>query len=323
MADEDTDTLDQEAQSFIDELVAGGFRYDSADRIQGFAGVDDEGVDEGDEAAETQDEDEGEGGADGETDEGDDSDEPGPEGDQGEPGDVGSDSGRAPSPLDGLSADEQTALLQLRNALMEHPELATEIGQKLDDIRSGRKPEPDPVDLPAYIDPDDEGQVAMWNRLQELEQRQGQTETRSEQAVVAQAQAEAKGNIDRAVERFAAAHPNLSADDIANIRNHTSANVNIPSVMANFPDDPIEGLTRSLEIGSMSDPLTRDKVLGVKSDTDKKDAKRKGNLDALSGSTGSAPRRPGRPKKIEGSQQQKWNEVSKRLVAEFEKLGGQ
>ena len=49
-------------------------------------------------------------------------------------------------------------------------------------------------------------------------------------------------------------HPDLDDNDIESIRNHTSAQVNVAGIMANFPGDPVDGLTRALEIGSMTDP---------------------------------------------------------------------
>lgn len=331
--DETADQLDAEAQSFIDELLEAGFKYDQKDRLQGFSGVDDEGVHAGDDEATDENddtsEDAGETGDDGAGSSAEDGDEAegadeADGGDSDSAGDVGSPSGRAPSPLDDLPAGEAEALLGLRTALIEHPELADEIGKRLDDIRAGRpitREAPPEPEMPDFLDPDDEAAVAFWKRQQELEARVGSIETSTEKAVVDHARAEASANVNRAAEKFAAAHPDLTPEDIANIRNHTSANVNVPGVMANF-QDPIEGLVRALEIGSMSDPLSRDKVLGITKSRDAADAKRKSNLDALAGSSGSAPRRPGRRKKITGSEQEKWNTVSKQLAAELEKIGG-
>ncbi len=93
----------------------------------------------------------------------------------------------------------------------------------------------------------------------------------------------------------------------------------IQAVMANFPNDPAEGVARALEIGSMTDPLTRDKVLGVDAKTVEAQAtaKRQKKLTALSGSTGSGPRTKPQTKKPES-----WNEVAGRLAKELEALGG-
>jgi hypothetical protein len=95
--------------------------------------------------------------------------------------------------------------------------------------------------------------------------------------------------------------------------------VNIASVMSNFPGDPVEGIVRSMEIGSMTDPATRDKVLGVdiKAVAAKAETTRKKNLSALSGSTGSGPRTKPQTKKPGN-----WQEMTKQLTKELEELGG-
>jgi hypothetical protein len=156
----------------------------------------------------------------------------------------------------------------------------------------------------------------LWKQLEIISQRINPVEEKVQQTAEQANQARIASEISQAVDRFKTAHPDLDDQDIANIRNHTSANVNIPGVMNNFPGDPVEGLTRALEIGSLTDPATRDKVLGTRKtveDQEAKDKKRMRDQAALSGGTGGASRRPA-PKKAPAT----WNEVAKRLAEAIE-----
>jgi hypothetical protein len=121
-----------------------------------------------------------------------------------------------------------------------------------------------------------------------------------------------------AVDRFKVDHPDLTDEEIQSIRNYSSANVNIQGVMSNFPLDPVTGLVKALEIGSMSDPAVRDKVLGIKrDDRAEQDKTRAGNLSKLTGSSGSSTRRA--PKPVKASN---WNEAASMIAKELEALGG-
>ena len=306
MADGDLSAEDEAAaQSLIDELLDAGFSYTANGRVDGFAAPDDDEPDEP---------------------EPDEPDEP-----EADEPTRGAHSGRLELLGTPLTETEAAGLLHLRKLLVEHPELAAEVNAKAEAVLSGRslpqieaEPAEPPVDappvenaLPDFIDPDEPGQIALWREIEALRANQEQTNVRAQQATVEANQARVHADIANAVDRFKTAHPDLDDSDIAAIRDHTSATVNIASVMGNFPGDPVEGLVRALEIGSMTDPATRDKVLGVRDDRPKKDADRQKALSALSGGSGAGQRRAPKAPKPAG-----WNDVAKQLAKELEALGG-
>jgi hypothetical protein len=319
MADGDLSAEDEAAaQSLIDELLEAGFEYTPNGRVSGFAAPDDDPDDEPDEPDNDPELDEPATEPD---------DEPEPPTD--EPA-RGAHTGRLELLGTPLTETEAAGLLHLRKLLVEHPELAAEVNAKAEAVLSGRPlptieeaaeppgDAPPATDtLPEWLDPDEPAQVALWREIEALRSSQEQTNTRAQQATAEAQQARVQADIANAVDRFKTAHPDLDDTDIAAIRDHTSATVNIASVMGNFPGDPVEGLVRALEIGSMTDPATRDKVLGIKDDRPKKDAERQRALSALSGGSGAAQRRAPRAPKPAG-----WNDVAKQLAKELEALGG-
>jgi hypothetical protein len=230
-----------------------------------------------------------------------------------------------PSPssvLAGLDETEARGILHLRQLLINNPDLAAKVNKVLsgdapDSVPAGSgEAAPAEPALPEFIDPDDQTAIGLWKQLEKISQRIDPVQQQVQQTAEQANQARIASEISQAVDRFKVAHPDLDDQDIANIRNHTSANVNIPGVMNNFPGDPVEGLTRALEIGSLTDPATRDKVLGTRKtveDQEAKDKKRMRDQAALSGGTGGASRRPA-PKKAPAS----WNEVAKRLAEAIE-----
>lgn len=291
----------------IDRLLADGFRYESNGRVLGLAGDDEPGDDEpvpgtDDEPASGEPDDGGDGAVD---------DEP----DGGAPSEP-----VAPPPsslLAGVPIGESEAqgLLRLRQLLIENPDLATRVDQILrgqpDPVAEAPK---EPPPLPEFIDPDDPTSKNLWDQIQILTEKIETQEQRNQKAIEEATQTRIQNDINQAVGRFKAAHPDLTEQDIQNIRNHTSATVNVPGVMANFPGDPVEGLTRALEIGSLTEPTTRDKVLGVQQNRQEAEDKERGKkLSALSGGTGGTSRQPARPQPPRN-----WNEVAKRLAEAIE-----
>ena len=222
---------------------------------------------------------------------------------------------QVPGPFDTLTDSEKQALLRVRSLLTENPDIAEGFDNL---VKQKFEPVPDKT-LPPEIDPEDSTSVKLWEQIQEVKAQNEAARAQSETQLRETSQRQVNNDISAAVDKFKVAHPNLSDDDIAHIRDHTAANVNIANVMSNFPNDPVEGIVRSMEIGSMTDPHTRDKVLGVDSKALEAQAEkaRKQKLSALSGSTGSGPRTKPQTKKP-----QNWNEVSTRLAKELEELGG-
>ena len=335
MADDDLSAEDQAAaDTLMQELLDGGFKYEPNGRVAGFAGMpDEEGDDDGDDDGDGPVGGDAEGDSDGAATDGDGE----PAGAGGDGGDVdgvgdgsrGAHSGRLELRGTPLTETEADGLLHLRKLLIDHPDLAVRINELAEAKLTGRQlpPEPAPaaqapVDeppaapaLPDFIDPDDPVAVGLWREVVDLRKGQERTTETVTTAVERAGQAKVQADIANALDRFKAAHPDLDDDDIRAIRDHTSASVNIEGVMGNFPGDPVEGLVRALEIGSMTDPVTRDKVLGVRDVRGAKDAKRQRSLSALSGGGGAASRRPAPAAKPVG-----WNDVSARLAEAIEKL---
>ena len=302
---EDTETVD-EAEALIQQLLDAGM----VERLQNSPQVGDETVDEEDDDADT------------ETDTEDEVLSPGDEevrtGEPTEPTGTPATTpppAETPGPFDSLTSEEKAALLKVRALLTDNPDIAEKFDQA---VKAKFSPEPDRT-LPPEIDPDNTESVLLWNRIQEVKAERDADNARQESEARSTGQRQVQNDIHAAVDRFKVAHPNLSDEDIGHIRSHTSANVNIASVMSNFPGDPVEGIVRSMEIGSMTDPATRDKVLGVdiKAVAAKAETTRKKNLSALSGSTGSGPRTKPQTKKPGN-----WQEMTKQLTKELEELGG-
>jgi hypothetical protein len=150
----------------------------------------------------------------------------------------------------------------------------------------------------------------LWEEIQSTRAGVAQTHGALEEATQAASQAKVDADVASAVDRFKVDHPDLTDEEIQSIRNYSSANVNIQGVMSNFPLDPVTGLVKALEIGSMSDPAERD-------DRAEQDKTRAGNLSKLTGSSGSATRRA--PKPVKASN---WNEAASMIAKELEALGG-
>jgi hypothetical protein len=218
--------------------------------------------------------------------------------------------------------------------LIEDPELATQVNSYIEakqgraqppapPVADDKAPVDEPPALPEWIDPDDEVSVKLYR---ELEQLRTQTKRAEEVATgtVEQVQQDARArqqqaDVAQAVERFRHAHPDFTDEEINHVRLHTAATVNVPGIMANFPGDPVEGLARAMEIGSMTAEGVRDKVLGTpRPDPGAEDAKRQRSLSALAGGGGGASRRRA-PKQAKPAG---WADVSKKLAEEISALGG-
>jgi hypothetical protein len=324
MADGD-EGLDAESQSMIDELLEAGFSYSGNGRVEGFATGETDPEDDDDEAEVGADADEG---PDGEAGSGD------PVADVGEDqaGTRGAHSGRLElrgTPLTELEAD---SLLHLRRMLIEDPELAGQVNGYLEAKRAGAPaptppvedaaPVDEPTDLPEWIDPDDEVSVKLYRELEQMRATVARTEQVAT-GTVEQVQNDARrrqqqADIAQAVDRFQREHPDFTDDEINHVRLHTASTVNVPGVMANFPGDPVEGLVRAMEIGSMTAEGVRDKVLGTpKKDPAAEDTKRQRSLSALSGGGGATRRTPPKQAKPAG-----WSDVAKKLAEEISALGG-
>jgi hypothetical protein len=252
-------------------------------------------------------------------------DEPAGEEDESEDEDGGGEEASpTPPPAPGLPDEELAQLLKLRELLTD-PDIASGVHDLLEAKFNPPKKEitKETVDLPEWIDPDDEQAVNTYLEIQKLQQHQdekvGELAGQLEREEADRNSQRVASDIAAAVEQFKAAHPDLTDDEIDKIRRTTAELGIVPAVMANTPDGPVAGLVKAMEIGSMSDESVRGKVLGIATsgDTEKKERRRKSHLNALSGSSGSTPRT-----KTSTTKPMNWNEVTSRIVEELNASGG-
>jgi len=252
-------------------------------------------------------------------------DEPAGEEDESEDEDGGGEEASpTPPPAPGLPDEELAQLLKLRELLTD-PDIASGVHDLLEAKFNPPKKEitKETVDLPKWIDPDDEQAVNTYLEIQKLQQHQdekvGELAGQLEREEADRNSQRVASDIAAAVEQFKAAHPDLTDDEIDKIRRTTAELGIVPAVMANTPDGPVAGLVKAMEIGSMSDESVRGKVLGIATsgDTEKKERRRKSHLNALSGSSGSTPRT-----KTSTTKPMNWNEVTSRIVEELNASGG-
>ena len=339
---------DAAANQLIDELLKEGFTYDDVGRAQhlaGRVGDDDGNADNGGDGSDDEPvaggvpadgADAGDGSADGAADGADAGD--GSAGDGGTGGgdglgaDGGDDDGAAAAgtatadpieaELHALKPAEKAGLLHIRQLILEHPELGGHFQEMVTNVMAGRKPTEgvkpaEPAALPDFIDPDDPAAVATWREVEKLRADYDGLKREKEQDTARASAHRVASDIAAGVQKFRDAHPELSDTDINSVRDWTQVNVNVAGVIGT--GDPVEGIAKALEIGSMTDPAVRDKVAGTATSAtgtqNGKDQRRKRNLGALSGSSGSSRRTPAAPK-----QPSNWNEAAAALAEEFEKL---
>jgi len=294
----DDENESDEAEELISQLLAAGYTYEGHPPDEG-------AEDEDDSEDDTGSEDESE-------------DTPDDEDETEAPED------EAPPVNAGLPADELEQLLKLRQLLTD-PDIASGVHDLLEAKFNPPKKEitKETVDLPEWIDPDDEQAVNTYLEIQKLQQHQdekvGELAGQLEREEADRNSQRVASDIAAAVEQFKAAHPDLTDDEIDKIRRTTAELGIVPAVMANTPDGPVAGLVKAMEIGSMSDESVRGKVLGIATsgDTEKKERRRKSHLNALSGSSGSTPRT-----KTSTTKPMNWNEVTSRIVEELNASGG-
>lgn len=230
----------------------------------------------------------------------------------------------ADDPFAHLSSEEKAGLVNLRNLFIQRPDLANQVNSLVDQELSGT-PEAPPQNepaiapapaLPDFIDPDDPVAMGLWERVQDLSSRLEESSKSWQQSREEAQRAKVQADVDAAVVQFKASHPDLSDDEVEMVRTYTSANINVPGIMANYPGDPVRGIVSALEVGSHADPAVRDKVLGIqRASLEKEDKTRGRKLSSLGGGTPGTARQAGRPKKPST-----WNEVSQRIAQELSDL---
>lgn len=157
-------------------------------------------------------------------------------------------------------------------------------------------PPPEPPKPPEWLDQDDPAQMAMWTRQQELEKQVAAIAGNQQQIAQQQAVARATNDAELGISTFRTSHPELTEDDISKLRLH-AVSLDIIDGLARTRSGP-EAILKALDIAYWDHPEFRARAVATPSPADEKKAKaqeRKGKLNALSGSSGSAPRQEPKP----------------------------
>ena len=191
-----------------------------------------------------------------------------------------------------VPVSEARSLIDLRNYLASHPEKAQEVRQVIE----GKTPEPEPAKPPEWLDQDDPAQMAMWQRQTELETQIRQIGNTQRQTLEEQTRARASADANAGIATFRSAHPELTEDDLTTLRTHAVA-LNIIDGLAKTRSGP-DAILKALDIAYWDHPEFRAKANAEPTPSEAKKARaadRKGKLNALGGSSGSAPRSEAKP----------------------------
>jgi hypothetical protein len=155
---------------------------------------------------------------------------------------------------------------------------------------------PEPPKPPEWLDQDDPAQMAMWQRQVELERQVQQIG--QNQATIAKRQevARAQSDAEAGIHTFRTLHPELSEEDLTTIRLH-AVSLDIIDGLARHMNGP-EAIAKALDIAYWDHPEYRAKATQAPSPAEAKkvaSAEKKSKLNALGGSSGSAPRREAKP----------------------------
>lgn len=179
--------------------------------------------------------------------------------------------------------------------LRSDPDASERVAQAVKPIVPTPTPAPASQELtpPEWMDLEDPQQKFMWdshvanqNTLAAVAQQAQQREQElSNQRAVA--------DMDVALTRFRSAHPNFNDDQITALRLHARDMNIIGAVMATAPNQ-VDGFVRTMDLAAMDSPDLRSIYLTPETPStptrQQKSATRKRQLNALGGSSGSAPR---------------------------------
>ena len=154
----------------------------------------------------------------------------------------------------------------------------------------------EPPKPPEWLDQEDPAQVAMWQRLDQLERQQAQVAGNQQQIAQQQAVTRAQADAESGINTFRTLHPELSEDDIMSLRTHAVA-LDIIDGLARTRSGS-DAIVKALDIAYWDHPEFRARATAEPTPKEAKQAKateRKGKLNALAGGSGSAPRQEARP----------------------------
>jgi hypothetical protein len=187
---------------------------------------------------------------------------------------------------------EARSLIDLRNYLNSNPDKAQEVREVLE----GKKAATEPVKPPEWVDTDDPAQMAMWNELQRLEAQQKALLQNQQQQTQLQVKAQAQADFEAGLAHFRTGHPELNDDDITKLRTH-AVSLDIIEGLAKTRTGP-QAITKALDLAYWDHPEFQARARAVPTPGEAKQAKaaeKKSKLNALGGSSGSAPRREAKP----------------------------
>lgn len=202
-----------------------------------------------------------------------------------------------------VSLADVQRLYEFDQFLRENPETAQRVQAAVQPVVPVAAETPAPANQeltpPEWMDLEDPAQKFMWDShvanqntllaLQEQNARDAQERIN----------AQARADMDVALQRWTAAHPNFNEDQIEAVRKH-GAEMNIWAAVNATSPDPVTSLVRVMDIAALDDPALRTVYLTpeVKTPTrQQRSTTRKGKLNSLGGSSGSVPRTttPSRP----------------------------
>jgi hypothetical protein len=136
----------------------------------------------------------------------------------------------------------------------------------------------------------------MWNRQQQLEAQISQIAGNQQEIAKAQAVTRAQADAEAGIATFRSLHPELSEDDVTKLRLH-AVSLDIIDGLARSRSGP-DAIVKALDIAYWDHPEFRARATAAPSPAEAKKAERtekKQKMNALGGSSGSAPRTEARP----------------------------
>jgi hypothetical protein len=190
-----------------------------------------------------------------------------------------------------IPLDEVKQYFELGKAIRENGLVPEPTGQQQQQQQT--PPEPTPPVIPEFIDQDDEVQMGLWNKLQEVEQKFGTLSEQTQAANMRLVRQQAQQQLDSALSSFKTKYPGIDDQDLSIIR--PMAAQLLPAVQQNTPN-PVEAMERSLFIAAVENPTISQKIISPAASTQQQaSATRKRKQSSIGGSSGSASRTPSRP----------------------------
>jgi hypothetical protein len=201
-----------------------------------------------------------------------------------------------PTPAPVVSTPTQVPPSTRGVVVIDGVEVPVEEAVKVLLAREQAKPKAEPQKPPEWLDTDDAAQVAMWGELQSLKAGQQQVAQNQQQIAQQQAVARATQDAEAGIGTFRTLHPELSEEDLTKLRLHAVSLDIIDGLAKNRSGQ--DAVLKALDIAYWDHPEYRARAVAAPTPAETKKkvaAERKGKLNALGGSSGSAPRQESQP----------------------------